>query len=82
MSNDEYKTEGPWRVDMTDDNRTWASNALRFDTPTEAEAYAVQKSWSWFTLRGYRVVPTDHPQREVVNYAATAEAGFICRDLS
>ena len=78
----DYKTEGPWRVDMTDDNQTWASNALRFDTPREAEGYAVTKSWSWFSLKGFRVVPTDHPQREAVNYEADADAGFISRDFS
>lgn len=77
-----HETEGPWRVDYTDDNRGWASNVERFDTKEEAEDRAVQKSWSWLTLRGYRIVPSDHPQREEVDYAATADAGFICRDLS
>lgn len=79
----EYSTEGPWRVDIQGPGEThWASNALRFETKEEAEEYAVQKSWSWFTMKGYRVVPTDHPQREAVDYEATAEAGFISRDLS
>jgi len=78
-----YKTEGPWRVDIQGPGETnWASNAIRFNTTEEAERYAVEKSWGWLSMQGYRIVPADHPQREEVDYAATADAGFISRDLS
>lgn len=64
-----------FRVDCTDDNRTWASNALTFETEEEAEQYAVDLGCRWHALRGWRVVPVDHPQREAVDYDADHDAG-------
>lgn len=75
----DYKTEGPWRFDATDDNRSWASNAVRYDSKEEAETAARELGSRWFGMKGYRVVPSDTPQHEQVDYEAHAEAGQICR---
>lgn len=75
-----HKTEGRFRVDVTDDNRTWTSNALRFDTEDEAETYVLDLAWRWTALRGWRVVPSDWPQREAVDYAGDAWLGHRCRN--
>lgn len=71
-----------YRVDVTDDNLTWASNQLQFEKSEEAEEYAIGLSWRWLAVKGYRVVPTDHPKNEIVDYEASADAGFIVCDLT
>lgn len=62
----EHKTEGPLRVDVTDDMIGWATNALRFDTQEEAEAYANDLGGRWLAVKAWRIVPSDHPDREAV----------------
>lgn len=63
----DHKTEGPYRVDVTDDGRTWATNALRFDTPNEAKAYASDLSGRWLAVKAARVVESTVPDREAVD---------------
>lgn len=60
----EHKTEGPWRMEVTDDLRGWASNALRYDTREEAMAAGSELSGRWMAVKAYRAVPSDHPMRE------------------
>lgn len=60
----ERKTEGPWRSEVTDDLRGWASNALRYDTREQAMAAGAELSGRWMAVKAYRAVLADHPQRE------------------
>jgi len=48
----------------TDSSGCWDSNALRFATKKQAEAYAVDLMRRWFLVRDTRVVRS----RDVVNY--------------
>lgn len=57
-----------YRADFTDDDRTWASNALRFNTQDEAVEYARDLFGRWFGARAWRVVPDTVPQREPVDH--------------
>ena len=56
MSRFNETKEGAYRVDVTDDARTWATNALRFATAEDATAYAYDLSGRWFAVRAARVV--------------------------
>lgn len=61
------KTEGAYRVDVAvAGERTYASNGLRFDTEAEATAYARDLYSRWTLMVGFRVVPSDQPQREAI----------------
>ena len=62
-----HKTQGPWRCDVTDDLRGWASNALRFDTKEQALAYGSELGSRWMAMKAYRAVPSDHAEREQVD---------------
>lgn len=60
-----YKTEGPYRAEVkVYGENHWATNALRFDTPEEAEAYARDLYARWTQVQEARVVPSDTPDRE------------------
>lgn len=62
-----HKTEGAFRVDVTDDARSWATNALRFDSEAEGEEYARDLSGRWLAVKAARVVSSDTPERESVD---------------
>ncbi len=64
-----YQTEGPYRVDVTDDGRGWATNALRFATQQEGEEYARDLSSRWFAVKAARVVESTTADREPVDPA-------------
>jgi hypothetical protein len=76
------KTTGMYRVDCYVGESNWASNAVRFNTVEEAEIYALDLYSRWMPMKGYRIVPSNHPQRELVDFEASADAGFVSRDLS
>ena len=44
---------------QADDSGTWCGNGLRFDTPEEAAAYAVDLKARWLLVEKYRVVPVE-----------------------
>jgi|TARA_Y100000310_G_C20642164_1_gene794598 hypothetical protein len=44
---------------IADSSGTWATNALRFATRADAEAYAVDLSTRWTAVRDWRVVESD-----------------------
>jgi len=46
---------------QADSSGTWASNALRFATTEEAEAYAEDLASRWTLVRETRVVASDDP---------------------
>lgn len=56
--------EAKFRVDVTDDKISWASNALLFDTHEEAVAYAGDLSARWTAVKAARVVTASTPERE------------------
>lgn len=59
--------DGPYRVDVKAvGETTWASNALRFDTVGEAEAYALNLAMRWTSVETWRVVPESTPERETI----------------
>jgi hypothetical protein len=45
--------------------RTWATNALEFDTPEQATLYARDLSSRWTLAEKMRIVPVSHPKREL-----------------
>lgn len=49
---------------IADDSGTWAGNALRFASESEADAYVKDLASRWTLVRETRVVPSDDP----VNY--------------
>lgn len=55
------KTElDPYRVEViADDSGKWVGNGLRFFTPGEAKAYALNLQARWMLVRDWRVV-NDH----------------------
>lgn len=56
-----------FRVDVQGVNETiWVSNAMRFDTAAEAEAYARDLYSRWMGMQAWRVVPESTPERETV----------------
>jgi len=56
---------GTFRTDvLVHGGRTWATNALRFDTEAEALAYAHDLYGRWMGADRMRVVPSTHPDRE------------------
>lgn len=46
---------------QADSSGSWASNALRFATEAEAEAYAEDLASRWTLVHGTRVVASDDP---------------------
>lgn len=50
---------------IADDSGVWVSNALRFATEREANAYGHDLAYRWTAVREFRVVPTDDPVTEV-----------------
>lgn len=62
------KTTGAFRVDVQGVGETiWVSNALRFDTEAEAEAYARDLFARWMGMQAWRVVPESTPERERIS---------------
>jgi hypothetical protein len=54
-----------WKNEVQADNSgTWSTNALRFATKEEAEAYGLDLYQRWTLVREYRATETDEP----VNY--------------
>ena len=54
-----------FRVDILASGETrWATNALKFDSETEAEAYARNLYSRWMSMERASVVPVDSPERE------------------
>lgn len=59
--------DGPFRVDVkVYGETTWATNALRFATESDAKVYAEDLSGRWMLVERFRVVPSDTPDREPV----------------
>lgn len=46
---------------IADNSGEWVSNALRFATNPEAEAYVADLKWRWTSVRSTRVVQCDDP---------------------
>ena len=64
----EHKTEGPYKVQVAGSGENvWSENALRFDTPEEAKAYASDLLGRWFGADMARVVSSDTPTRAAVD---------------
>jgi hypothetical protein len=58
-------TPGSWKSEViADDSGQWTTNALRFATKEEAEAYVSDLSSRWFLVRETRAVPSTDP----INY--------------
>jgi hypothetical protein len=56
-----------FRVDVQGVGETiWVSNAMRFGTEEEAEAYARDLFARWMGMQTWRVVPESTPEREEV----------------
>lgn len=60
-----------YRVDVSNDCRGWATNALRFATEEEARAYASDLASRWMAVKLARVVSDDVPDRESVDMGDT-----------
>lgn len=57
-----------YRVDIAAAGETtWASNALRFSTVADAEAYALDLAMRWTAVVNWRVVLDTTPERELIN---------------
>jgi hypothetical protein len=56
--------EGPYRVDMTDDERAWASNGMEYPDPDAAAKRAAEVFWNWLGAKDWRVVPVSTPRNE------------------
>lgn len=64
----EHKTEGRYRADIGGNGeRTWATNALRFDTEEDATIYAKELLGRWMGADIARVVTSDTPDREDID---------------
>ena len=61
-----HAQEGPYRVDVTDDLRTWASNGIEYGTPEDAREAADKLVSAWLSARAYRIVPVSTPRGEAV----------------
>ena len=58
----EPSTTKSFKVEViADGSGEWASNALRFESEAEAEAYAVDLASRWTLVREHRVVESDDP---------------------
>ncbi len=55
-----------YRAEVDTGEGTWYTNALTFDSASEAEAYALDLSYRWTLVRQFRVVPVDTPLRQPV----------------
>lgn len=55
-------------VEVIADDSGWTRNAIRFATPSEAEAYGADLASRWTAVREWRVAEDDRP----VNYAWVA----------
>lgn len=59
-----------YKVEVIADNSgKWCGNGLRFDTPEEAVAYAVDLKARWLLVEKYRVVPVE--EHEAVGVQAS-----------
>lgn len=57
-----------YRVDIAAvGEKAYASNALRFDSKADAEAYALDLAMRWTAVVSWRVVPSTTPERELIN---------------
>lgn len=55
-----------YRAEVNVGERVWHTNALRFDTREEAEAYARDLAGRWMLVISWRVVDDSTPLREAV----------------
>jgi len=59
--------EGKYMAVVRDSSLTFATNALRFDTPESARHYADDLCNRWLAMTSYAVIPADTP-RDNNNY--------------
>ena len=57
--------------------RTWATNALEFDTPELAALYARDLSCRWTMVKKLRIVPVSHPKRELYGPGAEGDPALL-----
>ncbi len=53
----------------------WVSNSLVFDTPEEAEGYAIDLFSRWTSVTKYRVAPTDKEPNHSFNNGQLTKKG-------
>lgn len=59
------QTEGPWRAEVLVFNEIrWATNALRFNSESEALTYAIELRGRWMLVDKVRAVPDATPLSE------------------
>lgn len=67
MRTDKELDATSYRVDVQGVGESvWSNNALEFDTPEAADAYARDLGSRWFGIEAYRVVPVSTPKHETV----------------
>lgn len=64
--NARYDDGGSFRAEVDTGEGRWYTNALTFDSESDAEAYARDLYSRWMLVRQWRVVPISTPMREEV----------------